>query len=224
MNKIQSQLLAQPASEVSTNKVLRNTYLLLSLTLVFSALTAYFAMLTNAAPLHPIALLVGFYGLFFATNAFRNSPLGLLMVFALTGLMGYSLGPILNLYIHSFSNGAELVMTALGATGIIFFSLSAYVTTTRQDFSYMSGFLFIGAMVLLLAILGSFLLNIPGLQLGISAAFVLFSSAMILFQTSQIIHGGERNYIMAAISLYVSIYNLFISLLHLLSAFSGNER
>lgn len=224
MNEHQSRVLQpQQESVLATNKVLRNTYLLLSITLLFSALTAYVAMMTNAPALHPLLLIGGFYGLFFATHALRNSPFGLLTTFALTGLMGYSLGPLLNFYIHNFSNGSELVMTAMGATGVIFFSLSGYVMTTRQDFSYLSGFLFIGAMLLILAMLGSFVFHMPGLHLAISAAFVLFSSAMILFETSQIIHGGERNYIIATISLYVSIYNLFVSLLHLFSALAGDD-
>lgn len=211
-------------SLLATNKVLRNTYMLLSMTLLFSAFVAYIAMSTNAPVLNPLIMIVGFYGLLFLTHALRNSPMALLTVFAMTGLLGYSVGPLLNMYIAQYANGHELVMTALGGTGIIFFSLSGYVMTTRTDFSYLSGFLFIGAMVLILAIIGSLVFNIPGLHLAISAAFILFSSAMILFETSQIIHGGQRNYILATITLYVSIYNLFISLLHILSAFAGEER
>jgi modulator of FtsH protease len=212
-----------PAAAIEINKVMRNTYLLLGMTLCFSALTAWFAMASNAAPLNPILTIVGIYGLLFLTQALRNSSLGLLATFAFTGFMGYTLGPMLSYYIAAFSNGSQLVMTALGATGVIFFALSGYVMTTRKDFSYLSGFLFVGVIVAFLAMLASFFFAIPGLHLAVSAAFVLISSGLILFQTSAIINGGERNYIMATITLYVSIYNLFISLLNLFAAFSGRE-
>lgn len=214
----------QPSSSVlSTNKVLRNTYLLLSLTLLFSAATAGFALITNAPPLGILITLVGIYGLMFLTQALRNSVWGLVSVFAFTGFMGYTLGPILNLYIHTFSNGSELIMTAFGATGLIFFALSGYAMTSRKDFSYLGGFLFVGVMVAFLAMIANIFLAIPALYLAISAAFVLISSGLILFQTSMIINGGERNYIMATITLYVAIYNLFVSLLQLFAAFAGRE-
>ena len=210
-------------SVLATNKVLRNTYLLLGVTLIFSALTAGFAMVTNAAPLNIFVWIIGVYGLMFLTQSLRNSPMGLVSVFAFTGFMGYTLGPILNMYISAFSNGSDIIMTALGATGIIFFALSGYVMTTRKDFSYLGGFLFVAVMMVLLAMLATVFFPIPGLHLAISAVFVLISSGMILFQTSLIINGGERNYIMATIALYVAIYNLFLSLLQLLSAFSGRD-
>jgi modulator of FtsH protease len=208
---------------IEINKVMRNTYLLLGMTLCFSALTAWFAMASNAAPLNPILTIVGIYGLLFLTQALRNSALGLAATFAFTGFMGYTLGPMLSYYIAAFSNGSQLVMTALGATGVIFFALSGYVMVTRKDFSYLSGFLFVGVVVAFVAMLASFFFAIPGLHLAVSAAFVLVASGLILFQTSAIIHGGERNYIMATITLYVSIYNLFVSLLHLFAAFSGRD-
>jgi modulator of FtsH protease len=208
---------------IEINKVMRNTYLLLGMTLCFSALTAWFAMASNAAPLNPILAIVGIYGLLFLTQALRNSALGLVATFAFTGFMGYTLGPMLSYYIAAFSNGGQLVMTALGATGVIFFALSGYVMMTRKDFSYLSGFLFVGIIVAFVAMLASFFFAIPGLHLAVSAAFVLIASGLILFQTSAIIHGGERNYIMATITLYVSIYNLFVSLLHLFAAFSGRD-
>jgi modulator of FtsH protease len=210
-------------SILATNKVLRNTYLLLSMTFIFSAFTAYFSFAIGARMLNPLLLIVGMYGLMFLTNALRNSPWGLLSVFAFTGFMGYITGPLLNATISGYSNGPQLIATALGGTGMIFFALSAYVLTTRKDFSYLGGFLFVAIMVALLAMISSIFFQIPALQLVISAAFVLISSGLILFQTSEIINGGETNYISATVSLYVSIYNLFVSLLNLLNAFSGRE-
>lgn len=210
-------------SVLATNKVLRNTYLLLGMTFIFSALCSYLSFAFQARPLNPLIFLVGAYGLIFLTNALRNSPLGIVSVFAFTGFMGYALGPILSLYMTTFSNGGQLVGTALGGTGLIFFALSGYALTTRKDFSYLAGFLFVATMTALLAIIASIFFPIPALQLGISAAFVLISSGVILLQTSQIIHGGETNYISATVTLFVSIYNLFMSLLNLLSAFSGRE-
>lgn len=209
-------------SVLATNTVIRNTYILLSLTLLFSALTAGVAMVTNAPPMGWFTIL-GYFGLLFLTNALKNSVWGIASTFALTGFMGYTLGPILNMYIYGFSNGSEIVMTALGATGLIFFSLSGYALTTRKDFSYLSGFLMVSVMVVFLAMIASWIFSIPGLHLAISAAFILISSGFILFETSQIIHGGETNYVMATVSLYISIYNLFISLLHILGALSGRD-
>lgn len=223
MQHNQQTLTQQQASLLATNKVLRNTYLLLSMTLLFSAATAAFAVITNAPPLGILLTIVGMYGLMFLTQSLRNSPMGLVSVFAFTGFMGYTLGPILNMYIHNFSNGAELIMMSLAGTGVIFLTLSAYVLTTKKDFSYLAGFLFVAVMVALLAMIASIFIPIPGLQLAISALFVLISSGLILFQTSQIINGGERNYIMATITLYVAIYNLFLSLLQLLGAFGGRD-
>jgi modulator of FtsH protease len=197
------------------SKVLRNTYGLLAMTLAFSGLVAYLAMQANAANPNIFVVLIGFYGLFFLTVRLRNSAWGLVSTFALTGFMGYTLGPVLNLYL-GLANGGELVTSALSMTALVFFGLSAYVLITRKDMSFLSGFITAGFFVLLGAMLVGFFFQISGLQLAISAGFVLFSSACILFQTSAIIHGGERNYIMATIGLFVSLYNLFISLLQLL--------
>ncbi|HAT1802172.1 Bax inhibitor-1/YccA family protein [Legionella pneumophila] len=213
----------QRESVLATNKVLRNTYLLLSLTFIFSALTAYVAFISGARPMNPLLMIVGVYGLMFLTQALRNSVWGLVSVFAFTGFLGYTIGPLLNYYITGFSNGPQIVATALGGTGMIFFALSGYALTTKKDFSYLGGFLFVGVMVALLAMIAGIFIQIPALQLVISAAFVLISSGLILLQTSAIIHEGETNYIMATIGLFVSIYNLFVSLLNLLSAFSGRE-
>lgn len=209
-------------SVISTNKVLRNTYLLLSLTFLFSAFTAYLSMLSGARP-NVLVMLVGIYGLMFLTHALRNSVWGLVSVFAFTGFLGFTLGPILNYYLLSFANGHQLVATALGGTGMIFFGLSGYALTTRKDFSYLGGFLFVGIMVVLLAMIAGIFFQTPALQLMISAAFILISSGLILFQTSEIIHGGETNYISATVGLFVSIYNLFVSLLNILGAFSGRD-
>lgn len=210
-------------SVLATNTVLRNTYLLLSLTFVFSAITAGLAMISNAGPVNPLITLVGYFGLLFVTTRLRDSIWGLAAIFALTGFMGYTLGPLLNMYLHHFVNGSQLIMTALGGTGLTFFALSGYALITRKDFSFMAGFLMVGMIVAFLASLGALFFHVSGLMLAVSAMFVLLSSGMILLQTSQIIHGGETNYIMATITLYVSLYNLFISLLNLLGFFSSRD-
>ncbi|MFZ1828056.1 MAG: Bax inhibitor-1/YccA family protein [Candidatus Competibacteraceae bacterium] len=206
----------------ATNKVLRNTYLLLSMTLLFSGLTAGVAMATNAAPLHWLITLGGYFGLLFVVTRLRDSAWGLAAVFALTGFLGYTLGPILNLYL-SLPNGPEVVMTALGGTGAIFLALSGYAVVSRKDFSFMGGFLMVGILVAFLASLGGVLFNIPMLSLAVSGMFILLMSGMILWQTSEIIHGGETNYIMATVSLYITIFNLFISLLQILGVMSGDD-
>ena len=222
MNTYTSGTLNVPAGAVSTNRVLRNTYALLALTLLFSALTAGISMALNLP--HPglLLTLVGYFGLLFLTTRYRNSAIGLAMVFALTGFMGYTLGPLLNAYL-SLSNGPQLVMTALGGTGLIFLGLSGYALVSRKDFSFMGGFLMVGILVGFLAGLGAVFLEIPGLALAVSAMFVLLMAGLILYETSNIIHGGETNYIMATVTLYVAIYNLFTSLLHLLGAMSTQE-
>jgi len=202
--------------------VLRNTYGLLALTLAFSGLVAYLSQQLRLPYLGPIVTLLGFYGLFFLTVKLRNSGWGLVSTFVLTGFMGYTLGPVLNMYL-GMANGASVISSAFFMTALVFFGLSAYVLTTRKDMSFLSGFITAGFFVLLGAVLVSMFFHISGLQLAISAGFVLFSSAMILFQTSAIIHGGERNYIMATISLYVSIYNLFISLLQIFGIMGSDD-
>ena len=209
-------------SALATNKVLRNTYMLLSLTLLFSALTAGFAMATNAPPLHWLITLGGYFGLLFVVTRLRNSVWGLAAVFALTGFLGYTLGPILNFYL-SLPNGSQVVMTALAGTGAIFLALSGYALVSRKDFSFMGSFLMVGILVAFLAGLGAALFNIPMLSLAVSAMVVLLMSGMILWQTSDIIHGGETNYIMATVTLYITIFNLFVSLLQILGIFSGDD-
>lgn len=208
-------------SEAEVSKLFRNTYSLLALTLAFSAFVALTSMFMNFPRPTLIITLVGFYGLLFGIHKTRNSGWGLVLTFALTGFMGYTLGPLLNFYL-SMPNGGQLVSMALGMTAMVFFGLSAYAIMTRKDFSFLSGFIMAGFIVLLCAVVASFFIQMSGLQLAISAGFVLFSSAVILYQTSAIIHGGEDNYIMATITLFVSIYNLFLSLLQLLGVFSSD--
>ncbi len=211
------------ASLLTTHKVLRNTYLLLSMTLLFSALSAWLAMQLNLAPFGLITTLVGYFGLLYLTTKFSQRALGLLFIFLFTGFMGLTLGPILNIYLHKLVNGQQLVMTALAGTGVIFLGLSSYALVSRRDFSFMAGFLFAGILVAFLAGIGAIVFSIPALSLATSAMFILLMSGMILYQTSEIIHGGETNYILATISLYVSIYNLFLSLLQILGIFGGDD-
>ncbi len=213
----------QPAGLLATHKVLRNTYLLLSLTLLFSAFTAWLGMSLNLAPFGLLTTLIGYFGLLYLTTKFSHRALGLVFIFLFTGFMGLTLGPILNIYLHKIANGQHLVMTALAGTGAIFLSLSAYALVSRRDFSFMAGFLFAGVLVAFLAGIGAIVFTIPALSLATSAMFILLMSGMILYQTSEIIHGGETNYILATISLYVSIYNLFLSLLQILGIFGGDD-
>ncbi|HHJ37848.1 MAG: hypothetical protein AXA67_01800 [Methylothermaceae bacteria B42] len=215
--------LRQPQTRVlETNKVLRNTYALLAMTLLFSAFTAGLSMALNLP--HPgiIITLVGYFGLLFLTQKFSNSAWGLLFVFLLTGFMGMTLGPILTMYLKFIPNGHQIVMTALGGTGLTFLGMSAYALISRKDFSFLGGFLFAGILVAFLAGLAAIFFHLPALSLAVSAMFVVLMAALILFETSQIIHGGETNYILATVTLYVAIYNLFTSLLHLLG-FMGEE-
>ncbi|MBJ9976499.1 Bax inhibitor-1/YccA family protein [Pseudomonas sp. S75] len=204
----------QQVEQQEISKVLRNTYSLLALTLAFSGIMAFVSQQMHVGYPNVFVVLIGFYGLFFLTAKLRDSVWGLVSTFALTGFMGFILGPILNRYL-GMAGGAEVVSSAFAMTALVFGGLSAYVLITRRDMSFLSGFITAGFFVLLGAVVASFFFQISGLQLAISAGFVLFSSVCILFQTSAIIHGGERNYIMATISLYVSIYNLFISLLQI---------
>jgi modulator of FtsH protease len=208
-------------SLLSTHKVLRNTYALLAMTLLFSAGVAGAAMALRLPNPGIIVTLVGYFGLLFLTTKLRDSAWGLLSVFGLTGFMGYTLGPIVSHYL-SMPNGGQTVMLAMGGTGAVFLGLSAYAVISRKDFSFMGGFLAVGVLVAFLASLAGIFLQIPALSLAISAAFVLLMSGLILYETSNIIHGGETNYIMATVSLFVSIYNLFLSLLQLLGFTSSD--
>ena len=209
-------------SVLASNKVIRNTYMLLSMTLLFSAIMAATAVALRLP--HPglIITLVGYFGLLFLTTKLRDSAWGLLSVFALTGFMGYTLGPIVSHYL-GLPNGGQTVMMAMAGTAAIFLGLSAYALTTRKDFSFMGGFLTVGILVAFLAGLGAIFFAVPALSLTVSAAFVLLMSGLILYETSNIIHGGETNYVMATVSLFVSIFNLFTSLLQLLGFANSSD-
>tara|TARA_E500000178_G_scaffold220633_1_gene217693 strand:- start:3513 stop:4172 length:660 start_codon:yes stop_codon:yes gene_type:complete len=210
------------ASIIETNKVLRNTYMLLGMTLAFSAVTAGVSMAINLPYSMGLVLsLVGF-GLLFVVHRMADSAKGLPAIFAFTGVLGAALGPMLNHYI-ALSGGPQLVMQALGGTAIVFFGLSAYALQSKRDFSAMTGFLVTGLIVAIVAMIANIFLAIPALSLTISAVVVLIMSGLILADTSRIIRGGETNYIRATVGLYLSIYNLFTSLLHLLGAFGGDD-
>lgn len=215
-NRYQVGVAATTQSALETNKVLRNTYLLLSMTLLFSALTAGLSMMFNLPYPGLIITLVGYFGLLFLTTKFRNSAIGILCVFALTGFMGMTLGPILGAYMTAIPNGTELVMTAFGITGMAFIGLSGYALVSGKDFSFLGGFLTVGVIGAFLLGLIAMFFQLPTLSLAVSGMFVLAMSGMILYQTSAIIHGGETNYIMATVTLFVAIYNMFTSLLHIL--------
>jgi len=226
LNHPRAQAIALPQgdaeSSLSTNRVIRNTYMLLSMTLLFSAATAGLSVAMKLP--HPGILLTlgGFFGLIFAVHKLKDSGWGILAVFGMTGFMGYTLGPVITRYL-GLPNGGEIVMQAMGATALIFIGLSAYTLTTKKDFSFMGGFLMVGILLAIIASLAAIFFEIPALSLTISAAFVLLMSGMILYETSNIIHGGETNYVLATVSLFVSIFNLFTSLLQLLGFMNSSD-
>ncbi|MFM2408434.1 MAG: hypothetical protein RL358_1176 [Pseudomonadota bacterium] len=210
------------------NQVLRNTYLMLGLTMIPTVIGAFIGMSLNLAILaqHPIigslVMFAVMMGLLFAVSSLRNSVWGVIAMFGFTFVAGVFLGPILQHALH-FSNGAQLVGMAAGGTGLICFSLATYATVSKKDFSFMGKFLFIGVIMLLIASLANLFFQVPLLSLAISAIAILIFSAYILFDISQIIHGGETNYLMATVTLYLDIYNIFVNLLNLLMAFSGEK-
>ena len=207
---------------LETNKVLKNTYMLLGMTLAFSALTAGVSMALNLPLVMGLVFtLIGFV-LLFAVNRMADSAKGLPAIFAFTGVMGAGLGPMLNAYL-AMPGGPQLVMQSLAGTAFIFFGLSAYALQSKRDFSFMSGFLFAGLIVAIVAMVANIFLGIPALSLTISAAVVMIMSGLILLDTSRIINGGETNYIRATVGLYLNIYNIFVHLLHLLGAFGGDD-
>jgi modulator of FtsH protease len=209
-------------SVLSTNKLIKNTYILLSGTLVWSALMAMVSMAVAPPPMISLGTsLAALVMLWFVLPRAANSSAGLWVVFAVTGLLGFGLGPMLNHYI-ALPNGSQIVATAFGGTGVIFLGLSGYALSSKRDFSFMGGFIFAGMLVVMMASLAGLFLDIPGLQLAISAAVILLMSGFILFETSQMVSGAETNYIMATISLYISILNIFTSLLHLLGVLSDD--
>ena len=217
-----TQMAQHSAQAANVNKVLRNTYALLAMTLLFSAVTAGAAMAMGIERLNILVFFIGAYGLMFLVHKTANSAAGLLATFAFTGFMGFTLGPILTAYM-ALPNGPALIMNALAMTGLTFVGLSAVALVTKKDFSFLGNFLMAGAIVLILAMVAGLIFQIPALMLMVSAGFVLFASAAILFQTSEIVHrAGETNYILATITLYVSIYNLFVSLLSLLGIMSSD--
>ena len=216
--------MARPAQSVlATNRLIRNTYTLLSLTLLFSAVTAALSMLLAMPPMTYLLSAGGALVLaWFVLPKAARSAQGLWVVFAITGLLGFGLGPVLSMYL-ALPNGSSIVMTALGGTGIIFLGLSGYAFTTRRDFSFLGGFLFTGFLVVLAAAIANIFLAIPVLSLVISAAVILIMSGFILFDTSRMVNGGETNYILATVSLYLSIFNIFVHLLHLLGVARSSE-
>lgn len=207
---------------LETNKVLKNTYMLLGMTLAFSAVTAGISMALNLPAFMGLVFsLIGF-ALLFVVNRMADSAKGLPAIFAFTGVMGAGLGPLLNAYL-AMPGGPQLVMQSLAGTAFIFFGLSAYALQSKRDFSFMTGFLFAGLIVAIVAMIANIFMGIPALSLTISAAVVMIMSGLILVDTSRIINGGETNYIRATVGLYLNIYNLFVHLLHLLGAFGGDD-
>ncbi|WP_028023283.1 Bax inhibitor-1/YccA family protein [Enterovibrio calviensis] len=208
-------------SQLATNKVLRNTYFLLSLTLVWSALVAGVSMAMNMPYPGIIITLVGFYGLLFLTEKNKNNSMGIVLTFALTGFMGYTLGPILNMYVGAGLGWA--IAPALGGTALTFMACSAYALTTKRDLSFLNGMLMAGFVVIIVGMIANIFLQMPMISVALSGVFVLFSTGVILLTTQSIIRGGETNYISATVGLYVAIYNLFLSLLQLLGIFGGDD-
>ena len=223
MNRLDISAVRSSESVIASNKLIKNTYSLLSMTLIFSALTATVSVFLAMPGWTYLASVVGAIVLiWFVLPRTANSAAGLPVVFGITGLMGFGLGPILNTYL-AMSNGSEIVGTAMGGTGIIFLGLSGYVLTSKRDFSFMGGFLMAGLMVVFIAALAGIFIDMPALHLAISAVVILLMSGFILYDTSRMVNGGETNYIMATISLYLNIYNLFVHLLVLLGALSGDD-
>jgi len=207
----------------AARRVLRNTWNLLAMTLLFSAGMALLAMRAGWGYPGPLVVLAGYFGLLFLTTKLRHSAWGILSVFALTGFMGATFGPILNAYMTGFSNGSELVAAAFATTAIAFIGLSAFALTTKKDFSFLAPMLFVGILVAFVCGLIALFFQLSALSLAVSGMFSLLMCGLILFQTQQIVQGGERNYIMATVTLFVSIYNLFSSLLHLFGFMFGEE-
>ena len=210
------------SATLETNKVLKNTYMLLGMTLAFSAITAGVSMALNLPAIMALVFSIIGFVLLFVVQRMADSAKGLPAIFAFTGFMGASLGPLLNAYL-AMPGGASLVTQSLAGTAFIFFGLSAYALQSKRDFSFMSGFLFAGLIVAVVAMIANIFLGIPALSLTISAAVVMIMSGLILLDTSRIINGGETNYIRATVGLYLSIYNIFIHLLSLLGVLGGDD-
>jgi len=209
-------------SLLAVNKLIRNTYMMLALTLIFSGITAGISMALTLSPMISLVSMIGaLVMIWFVLPRTAHSAAGLAVVFAITGLLGFGLGPTLDYYL-SLPNGGQIVMTALGGTGAIFLGLSGYALMTRRDFSFMGGFLFVGLIVVLLAMLGNLFFHLPALSMAISAGVVMLMSGFILFDTSRMIHGGVDNYLLMTVSLYLNIFNIFISLLNILGLASDD--
>lgn len=209
-------------SVIASHRVLKNTYMLLAACLGFSALTAGVSASLGLPSPGIIVTLAGYFGLLFLVHKFKDSAAGVGLVFALTGFMGYTIGPMLSMHLN-MPNGPQVVGMALGGTAAIFLGLSAYALTTKRDFSWMGGMLFVGILVAFLAGLAAIFFKMPALSLAVSAMFVLLMSGLILWETQNIVRGGETNYVLATVSLFVTIYNLFTSLLSLTGAISGDD-
>ena len=223
MNRYENVIAQSGAHAASSNKVLKNTYMLLSATLGFSALTAMLSLAIGVPPMaYLLSVIVAMVLGIFVLPRTANSGAGIGVIFLITGLLGFGLGSVLSLYL-ALPNGPQIIATAFGGTGIIFLGLSGYALTAKRDFSFMGGFLFAGMMVLVLAMIANIFLQMPALSLAVSAGIILVMSGFILFDTSRIINGGETNYIMATYGLYLSIFNIFISLLNILGIMGGDE-
>ncbi|MCB1670700.1 MAG: Bax inhibitor-1/YccA family protein [Gammaproteobacteria bacterium] len=224
MNEVELNSVARGReAAIPVNKVLRNTYLLLSMTLFFSAICAVATMMLQVSQGMGMVMLIGGFITSFVVQATARSAKGLFWVFVFAGLMGGALGPVISAYLQVYANGSAIVAQALGGTALIFLSLSGYVLATGKNFSYLGGFLMTGLIVAIVAMIANIFLQIPALSLAISSAVILIMSGFILFDTSRIINGGERNYILATISLYISIFNIFVHLLNLLGALTGRD-
>ena len=213
----------QRTSSVVVNRVLRNTYILLSMTLLFCAGVAAVSATMNWPYPGVVISMVGFFGLLYLTSALRNSVWGIVSVFALTGFEGFTLGPFISFYVTIVPNGHQIVMTAVGGTGLIFLGLSAYALTTRKNFAFLGGMLFAGILAAFLMALVGLIFKLPMLLIAVCGMLIILASGLILYKTSAIVHGGETNYIMATVTLFVSIYNLFVSLIVILGIFGGRE-
>lgn len=213
---------------LSTHKVLRNTYMLLGLTMIPTVIGAVigmsmnFSFMAQSPILGMVAMLAVMFGLFWGISKNRESGVGVALLLALTFFMGLMLGPILQVALH-LKNGAQLVGLAAGGTGVIFLALASYATVSRKDFSFLGNFLFVGLILLIIASLANMFFQVPAASLAISSVAVLIFSGFILFDVSRIVQGGETNYIMATLALYLDIYNLFVNLLQLLMALSGEK-
>ncbi len=209
-------------SALETSKVLRNTYMLLGMTLAFSAVCAGVAAAMGITPINPFIFLAVVIGLSFVIHKTANSAMGLVWVFLFTGFIGFYVGPVLSIYM-AIPHGGQSIMMALGSTAVAFVGLSGYALVTKKDFSFMAGFIQIGLWAMIGAILLGLFFDLGVFQLAISAGIVILMGSLILWQTSAIVHGGETNYIIATTTLFMSIYNLFMSLLHLFMAFGGDD-